>query len=512
MSVSQEFFSKEKTLPRLIDWFNNLPAGQRTVAPGEMFIIRVKAIENEHGEPIFLIQQTTSDIPGGYNYMGESVFLWIGETGENLVATDSSFFELSRQVQTTINVRPMNGRLTLPTPGPSEAPQGSPFYLLSGVSNQQDMDGARIFTAVHPVSADGTVDAGTTLPIGCYSIFIGNNTVISEMFVTSSHEILLGLRGITTDSPLQDTVDITVASRLAWSSIDCVGKWSHQEQQWTIVVLETGQMGGDMPTENHLHVVKVGVNGEVATTKFFDMGRNDIDWTGVGEVNPERLGSLSPDARVMAVPTQISRYGSSTTTGYMFVSTENDSPPTAAPSTNWQAFAWIPNQAVDPDTLLFFAVDNNYELVLGHFSVSEAKVTDMPPLNSTVELSPGNSTIQLYVSLDASRLAVLEYGCAGRLHSLDIIASNGDIGVQYIDGSYAHAANTRCISHDGNHYFGQLGWGDTDIGTLNLKVPGFAEDPVWLNQDMFYFGSIEPIYLSGEILDFDIFECPINEW
>ncbi len=104
MQYNLETFSSDLIIERLVEWFNAQPIQDRTVSNGELFIVKVKVLANATGEPVFVIgtDPTTSD-PSRW-YMGESVFMWVGPTGTNLTATESSFFEMSRNVPAPLNV------------------------------------------------------------------------------------------------------------------------------------------------------------------------------------------------------------------------------------------------------------------------------------------------------------------------------------------------------------------------------------------------------------------------
>lgn len=113
MDYTQEFFSSELVMPRLLEWFNALPDLERSVDAGSLFIVRVKVLTNQEGEPTFAIGlDPTIDDPTR-TYIGESVYLWIGPAGTNLVATESSFFELSKFIKSgagdAMVVIPFNG-------------------------------------------------------------------------------------------------------------------------------------------------------------------------------------------------------------------------------------------------------------------------------------------------------------------------------------------------------------------------------------------------------------------
>lgn len=104
MALSQEFFSTETTLPKLVEWFNSQPSSARTVTAGELFVIRVKVVQVADGDVQFVVGADPVATDDSRWYMGESVFMWVGPTGTNLTATESSFFEMSRNVPVSLNV------------------------------------------------------------------------------------------------------------------------------------------------------------------------------------------------------------------------------------------------------------------------------------------------------------------------------------------------------------------------------------------------------------------------
>lgn len=114
MAYTQEFFSSEATLPKLVEWFNSQPATSRSVVAGELFMIRVKVAQSTSGEAEFIIGNDTTTADPSRWYMGESVFMWVGPSGTNLTATTSSFFEISRNVPMAYNVVAMEGYIGTP--------------------------------------------------------------------------------------------------------------------------------------------------------------------------------------------------------------------------------------------------------------------------------------------------------------------------------------------------------------------------------------------------------------
>lgn len=161
MNYTQEYFSSELVLPRLVEWFNALPEPDRHVVSGEMFIIRVKVLENEAGEPIFAINTDPTTGDATRKYIGESVYLWIGPSGENLTATNNTFFELSKFIQTDggqINVIPFKGTIfTAGAPVVEELIRRMGF----GVNYNYSFVGDNGNT--HGLTADGTVQSRSDL-------------------------------------------------------------------------------------------------------------------------------------------------------------------------------------------------------------------------------------------------------------------------------------------------------------------------------------------------------------
>lgn len=161
MNYTQEYFSSELVLPRLVEWFNALPEPDRHVVSGEMFIIRVKVLENEAGEPVFAINTDPTTGDATRKYIGESVYLWIGPSGENLTATNNTFFELSKFIQTDggqINVIPFKGTIfTAGAPAVEELIRRMGF----GVNYNYGFGGSNGNT--YGLLADGTVEARSDL-------------------------------------------------------------------------------------------------------------------------------------------------------------------------------------------------------------------------------------------------------------------------------------------------------------------------------------------------------------
>lgn len=117
MKFNPEFFSSEVIMQRLVEWFNTQPLNQRTITAGEFVIIRVKVLVTPNGEPVFIIGSDPSDIADPTReYIGEAVFIWVGPRGTDLTATISSFFEISKFVNSTtsVNIRPFNAVVKYP--------------------------------------------------------------------------------------------------------------------------------------------------------------------------------------------------------------------------------------------------------------------------------------------------------------------------------------------------------------------------------------------------------------
>ncbi len=113
MNFQQEYFGSELALPRLVEWFNAQPVNDRKVLPGELFIIRVKVLENSSGEPEFVVGNDPTTNDPSRVFVGESVYLWVAGAGDALVATETSFYELSKFLPTAsaINITGFNGTI-----------------------------------------------------------------------------------------------------------------------------------------------------------------------------------------------------------------------------------------------------------------------------------------------------------------------------------------------------------------------------------------------------------------
>lgn len=122
MLFSQEFFSQEAALNHVVDWFNALPDASRIIGPNEMFLVRVKVVTTNSGEPEFTVYTTTDPTADDSSrmYLGECVFMWVGVREVVATASVSSFYLLSKHISQTMNVFGVVGTLLIapPAPGP----------------------------------------------------------------------------------------------------------------------------------------------------------------------------------------------------------------------------------------------------------------------------------------------------------------------------------------------------------------------------------------------------------
>lgn len=115
MQFSQENFSQEAALARLIEWFNEQTEEFRTIGANELLLIRVKVLTNSSGEPEFAVFTTTDPTleDASRIYVGECVYTWVGVRGTPAVATEQTFYQLSKHVASTINVTGFVGTMII---------------------------------------------------------------------------------------------------------------------------------------------------------------------------------------------------------------------------------------------------------------------------------------------------------------------------------------------------------------------------------------------------------------
>lgn len=87
---------------RLVNWFNTQTAEERTIPPGQTYIIKVTAVETTTGLPTFAITTDPTTNDPSRVYIGDATYMWIGQTGSPATAVLSSFFELSKTIDPTI--------------------------------------------------------------------------------------------------------------------------------------------------------------------------------------------------------------------------------------------------------------------------------------------------------------------------------------------------------------------------------------------------------------------------
>lgn len=96
-TIVPQTFSQDLILPKLVAYFNALPPEQRTFKANDFPIFNVKVIRNSDGT-LDLVVGNPDVVSPASNYAGEATFLWIGVRDEPAIATNSSFFEVSKYV------------------------------------------------------------------------------------------------------------------------------------------------------------------------------------------------------------------------------------------------------------------------------------------------------------------------------------------------------------------------------------------------------------------------------
>lgn len=118
MAFQLETFAQDAALPRLVDWFNAQDSTYRTIGANEMFLIRVKIVENSSGEPEFVVYTVTDPTAGDTSrvYVGECVYMWVGPRGTPATASTSTFYEVSKTMNqntgTSVQVTGFVGTIT----------------------------------------------------------------------------------------------------------------------------------------------------------------------------------------------------------------------------------------------------------------------------------------------------------------------------------------------------------------------------------------------------------------
>lgn len=120
--INYQTFPSDTILPGLVEWFNSQPTEQRSIKGTDIAVFRVRVVEDSNGA-ILMVVGSEPYIGFGSKYVFEATFIWKGERGDNLIATESSFFEISKFVVPTeapivgggtINIRPFIGTVALP--------------------------------------------------------------------------------------------------------------------------------------------------------------------------------------------------------------------------------------------------------------------------------------------------------------------------------------------------------------------------------------------------------------
>lgn len=104
--IKTEYMAADWITPRLATWFNAQSSAERTIAPGQLYIIKVTILLNSDGQPVFVVGSDPTTADPARKYLGDATYLWIGPTGTPQTATVDSFFELSKTVEPTIRVVP----------------------------------------------------------------------------------------------------------------------------------------------------------------------------------------------------------------------------------------------------------------------------------------------------------------------------------------------------------------------------------------------------------------------
>lgn len=94
--LSQQTFSQDLIVDKLVEYFNGLPTEQRTVGAHDFPVYKIKVSSNgTHAEPVF----TCDDTPvSDESYIGEASFIWCGPRGYPVMSNRDSFYEISKYI------------------------------------------------------------------------------------------------------------------------------------------------------------------------------------------------------------------------------------------------------------------------------------------------------------------------------------------------------------------------------------------------------------------------------
>lgn len=116
--INTEYMGSDWILPRLVTWFNAQSSADRTIAPGQLYFLKVTILLNSTGAPVFVVGSDPSLSDPARRYLGEATYLWIGATGSPQTATNASFFEMAKTVEPAIRVVPYTLTITEGTATP----------------------------------------------------------------------------------------------------------------------------------------------------------------------------------------------------------------------------------------------------------------------------------------------------------------------------------------------------------------------------------------------------------
>lgn len=135
MDINPHTFSHDLVVGELVKYFNALPDIERTILPTDFPLYNVKVAEKASGKIQFVI----GDLAPEEIYVGEVTYTWVGARGTALVATSSSFFEVSKYIKTNTPVDDFQlFVITEATDFPSDYVIDSEFVLAGVESNAGD--------------------------------------------------------------------------------------------------------------------------------------------------------------------------------------------------------------------------------------------------------------------------------------------------------------------------------------------------------------------------------------
>lgn len=95
--TSPQTFGSDYILEKLVAHFNSLSPTARTIKSNDLPLYNVKVIADGDGQPAIIVGDQSATFPSS-KYVGEATYTWVGPRNVPATATNASFFEISKFV------------------------------------------------------------------------------------------------------------------------------------------------------------------------------------------------------------------------------------------------------------------------------------------------------------------------------------------------------------------------------------------------------------------------------